>query len=167
MSLDLTQLTDEPELIVQIGGRAYQFSELPIEALARLQSWLRANNPHPVDALRGHLEGLPDHVAIAMGEAARKEAKTWPPQVGTAAGSIALLSTEPGQIEVLYEGLCGHQATTRESAHALYRVIQKQTAREAKAAKAAGLKYSGEGTITRIFGVLFGLDDSEDRLPNE
>lgn len=160
-------MTDEPELTVTIGGRPYQFSELPVAALGRLQTWLRANTPHPVDSLRGHLDGLPDHVAVAMGEAARKEAKSWPPQVGTAAGSVALLSTEPGQVETLYEGLCVHQVTTRESAREVYRAIQKQAARDAKAALRAGRVYDGEGTVQRIFGVLFGLDDSDESLPKE
>lgn len=167
VSLDLTQLTDEPELTVTIGGRAYQFSELPLAALSRLQTWVRANVPHPLDSLRGHLEGLPEVGVVAAIEAARKEAKSWPPQVGTSAGSIALLSSEPGQIETLFEGLAVHdKSVTLEGAQRLYRQLQRQTAREAKATKAAGRKYEGEGTVHRIFGILFGIDDSEERLPN-
>jgi hypothetical protein len=166
---DLTQLTDQPELTVTIGGKPYQFSELPIAAISRLQTWVRANTPHPFDSLKGQLDGFPDHVAVAMGEAARKEAKSWPPQVGTAAGSIALLSTEPGQIETLYEGLAVHAtATTRDDARSVYRQIQREAVRDAKAAKKAGKKYDGEGTVTRIFEVLFGVaDDSEEALPKE
>lgn len=171
MTADLTKLTDEPELAIIINGRLYHFSELPIAAIARLQTWVRANIPHPVDSLKGHLDGLPESVAIAMGQAARQEAKSWPPQVGTGAGAIALLSSEPGQVETLYEGLVAHQpGATREDAQRLYRELTREAARQSKAAKRAGKKYDGEGEVQRIFSVLFGLDqsaDPEERLPKE
>lgn len=166
MSPDLTQLTDQPELSVPIGGRRYLFSELPLSALARLQTWVNDHTPHPVDSLRGHLDGLPDHVAVAMGEAARNESKAWPPQVGTSAGAIALLSTEPGQIQTLFEGLAAHEpGVTLDDAYRVYRGLRREAAREVKAAKRAGRKCDGEGTVQRVFAVLFGLDDGDESLP--
>jgi hypothetical protein len=161
--MDLSHLTDQPQLRLTICGRAYRFSELPLEALGRLQEWLKANHKHPLDDIKPHLSGLSDTDRAAVLEAARKEGRNWPPQIGTAAGSAALLSSEPGQVEAVYEGLLVHQPElSREAAARVYRQLRKEAGAAAKAAKRAGREYDGEGTAHRIFAVLFGLDDPSD-----
>ena len=103
--MNLMQHADKPELTVTIGGQPYDFGEIPIEALAELQEWIRKNIPHPLEAIKPHLKGLPTDVAIGLTDRAREEAKDWPPEIGTAAGSAALLSKESGQILALRVGL--------------------------------------------------------------
>ena len=77
--------------------------------------------------------------------------------MGTSAGALALLSTEPGQIEALWRGLQLHQAeTTRDQARALYRQLTREAAAEARR---NGPAADGEGTVRRIFSVLFGHGD--------
>ncbi len=48
--MSLTTATDSPELTVSIGGASYSFSELPIAALAKLQSG-KANQDHTISWL--------------------------------------------------------------------------------------------------------------------
>ena len=161
--MDLTKLTGGAELRVPIGGRVYAFSELPIDALATLQDFIRKTTPNPIDLVKPHLDGLSTADRQHVLEQARLDAKNWPPQVGTSAGALALLSSEPGQIEAIHVGLTVHQPdTTREQALTVFRALCKQAAKDAKEAKAKGLTYSGEGTVQRIFACLFGLDDLDD-----
>jgi hypothetical protein len=171
--MKLTQLSDQPELTVEIGSQPYHFSELPIGTperrgdppygLAALQRWITEHVPHPLDALRGHLDGLPPAVAASLAENARQESRHWPPQVGTAAGTAALLGTEPGQVEALYWGLqLHHPETTRDKARWVYRQLGRQALADAAVARRAGREYDGEGLVKRIFGVLFGLGELED-----
>lgn len=163
--MTLDQLTDEPQLSIGIGGRLYRFSELPIEGLGRLQAWLKANCVHPVTALKDHLDGLPDRDRERLLEAARREGRDWPPQVGTAAGAAALLGTEPGQIEALYEGLRVHQPeTSRELAVRIFRQLRRDAGKLAAAARKEGREYDGEGPARLIFATLFGLEDPDDEL---
>jgi hypothetical protein len=148
--MDITQLADEPELVVTIAGREYRFSELTIAALARLQSWIRAHTVHPLDAIREHLGGLRDEERDKLLERARVEAAAWPPQLGTPAGALALLGTEAGQIEALFEALAVHQKElSYDDARRLYRRLKKDA------------KRTGETTVTRIFGIAFGVDIDE------
>lgn len=161
-----------PELTVPIGGFVFGFSELPVEKLDELQAFIRRTTPHPLEAVKKHLEGLDLDDRQFLLEQARVDAKNWPPQVGTAAGALALLSSEPGQIEALRVGLTVHQPGTSEAeARRVFKALRKQAAQDAAAAKAKGQKYSGEGTVQRIFACLFGLDDFEpeagESLPKE
>jgi hypothetical protein len=153
--MDLTQLTGEPELVCTIGRDTYRFSELRIAALARLQTWIRDHTPHPLDSLRGHLDGLVAEDRQALLEKARVEALSWPPQLGTPAGALALLGTEAGQIQALFEALAVHQGDLcLDDARRIYRTL-KQVA-----------KRTGEQDITRIFACAFGLDvDDTQPLP--
>ena len=89
--MDLSQLTDEPELTIAIGGREYQFSELPIAALARLQEWIKREHPHPIEAIKPHLDGLGPEERRYLLDQARLEARSWPPEIGTPEGAEALL----------------------------------------------------------------------------
>ncbi len=159
----LTSLTDRPELTVEVGGRVYSFSELPIGKLADLQVWIRQHSTHPIDALKGHLDGLLEGDRATLLEAARQEARRWPPEIGTAEGAAALLGSEAGQREAFYAGLSVHHPeVTRDEAVRIFRSLQKDAAREAKRAKREGREYDGEGAARRIFAVLFGMDDDDE-----
>lgn len=147
MSMDLTQLTGKPELTVTISEKEYHFSEFTIDALAELQSWVRKHTPHPIDEIKEHLDGLPAEDRRYLLDKARADAKDWPPKVGTPAGALALLGSPEGQIETIYRGLLTHQPhTTIDDARAIYRTLVKAKA---------------EGTITKVVGVLFGLDPDD------
>lgn len=157
--MDLSQLTNQPERTVEIGGKPYQFGELPIDALGRLQAWIKAHVPHPLDAVKGHLDGLSEADRRYLLEQARQEARQWPPVIGTAAGAAALLSTEAGQLAAFAEGLRVHQpAATDKDAAALFKRLRTDAAKAAAAAAKAGRQYDGEGPARDIFAVLFGLD---------
>lgn len=169
--LSLIELDDRPELTATIGGREYHFGELPLEQLARLDAFLRRTVPHPVQAIRPHLAGLPDADRQALLENARREARSWPPQAGTSAGMAAILSTEPGQLEALEAGLAVHHpGLSRADAARVYRQLQRDAMREAARRRRAGLADDGEGLVKRIFSVIFGygdpaLEDAEEPLP--
>lgn len=157
MSLDLSGLLDSgPELVEVIGGMEFRFSELPLAALARLQSWIRANSPHPIDSLKPHLEGLPESDRQGLLEKARREAMDWPPQIGTPEGAMALLGTEAGQVEALWEGLrVHHESATRDDAWRIYRALKREVARDARR--------GGETSrVKRIYATLFGTADAMD-----
>lgn len=186
--MDLTHLNDRPELAVAIGGREYRFSEVPIGRLADLQDFLRRTLPHPIDAIKPHLDGLAAADRQSLLEAARREGRSWPPQAGTAAGTAALLATEAGQVEALFAGLSVHHAgLSREDAARLYHQLGRDAARaQARAARlhrqaCAAARREGrpapdppaadeDGAARRIFSVIFGmgdpaLDDGELPLP--
>jgi hypothetical protein len=169
--MHLDQLDDRPELTVRIGGEDYHFSEVPIAALAGLQSWIRAHVPHPLDAIKGHLDGLAAEDRRELLESARREARQWPPQAGTAAGTAALLATEAGQVEALRAGLAVHRpGTTADDARRIYRTLTRAAARSAAAARRAGRPADEDGDARRIFSVIFGMgdpaaDDAEIPLP--
>ena len=165
--MNLMQHADKPELTVTIGGQPYDFGEIPIEALAELQEWIRKNIPHPLEAIKPHLKGLPTDVAIGLTDRAREEAKDWPPEIGTAAGSAALLSKESGQILALRVGLqkfhpevdgAGQPNCTGSSARTLRRQPGRPVASSSRAS----------AIVTRIFSVLFGMGDTvDDQAPKE
>jgi len=153
--MDLSQLTDEAyEYVETIGGMTFRFSELPLAALARLQSWLRDNVPHPIEAIAPHLGGLTEEERREMLEAARIEAREWPPKIGGTVAALALLGSELGQIEVFYEGLLVHHPdATREDAFRLYRIFRHETARDIEVGKAEAAR------VRKLFGTLFGAED--------
>jgi len=150
--LTLDQLTDAPQLTVSIAGREYQFGELPLDALGRLQAWIKRAVPNPIDAVKPHLEGLSEADRRALLDRAYDDARSWPPILGTDAGAKALLSGEPGQVEAFHEGLKVHQPqVTRAEAGRLYKTLLRDAARDRSAAR----------TAARIFAVLFGAPDPE------
>jgi hypothetical protein len=162
----LDKLTDHAAVDIEIGGRPYTFRELSVDALGRLQADIKRLCPSPVARIMPQLEGLPPRDRDKMLEFAYREAQAWPPVVGTAEGAAALLSTEPGQVAVLHEGLkASDPDTTLDEAAAVYRQLRRDAARQAKAARAAGRRYDGEGVAKRIFGVLFDVEDSGDESP--
>lgn len=162
--MDLSELTDRPELTVTIGGRAYHFSEVPIDRLADCQDFLRRTVPHPVQAIRPHLDGLKPEDRQALLENARREARDWPPQAGTSAGMLALCSTEAGQLAALAAGLSVHHPeATPADVRRIYRELQREALREAKRRKrdAGTGGDDGEGLVKRIFSVIFGFGDPD------
>jgi hypothetical protein len=166
MSLD--QLDDRPELTVAIGGQTYHFSELPIARLADLQALIRRLVPHPVDAVKAHLAGLAAEDRQALLSEALREARSWPPQAGTAAGMATLMSAEEGQVAALAAGLSVHHPELGAGeVTRLYRQLQRQAVKDARRAKAEGRTDDGEGLVARIFSVIFGFGDPElkDELP--
>lgn len=156
--MELEQHADRPELTVEIGGQSYDFGEILIDQRADLEAWIRKNVPHPLDALKGRLEGLPVDVAAKVAENARQEAKNWPPRIGTAEGTVALLSKEDGQTLALYVGLQKfHSGTTREQSDHLYRLLGIEMRKERK--RRGDEEF--EGIVKRIFSVMFGQGDPE------
>lgn len=132
MSLDLTHLSDEgSEITEKIGGMEFHFSELLIEGMSRLQDWIKKNTPHPIEAIKPHLEGLGVDERRALLESARIEAMQWPPIVGTGAGAKALLGSELGQVETMWEGLKVHYPeATRDDAFKIFRVFNRENTAE-------------------------------------
>ena len=159
---ELDQLLDEPELVVAIAGGTYRFAELPLAQLARLQAYLRRTVPHPVEAIKPHLAGLPDRQADELLRLAYEEGRDWPPQAGTGAGVAALMRTPEGQVEALTAALSVfHPGLPSCEVERLYRALQRDATARARAARKAGRAYGGEGLVKRIFGVAFGLGDPE------
>jgi hypothetical protein len=157
--LDLTELTDEPELTVQIGGKTFHFSELPIGSLAKLQAWIKANMPDPLVTLRERLNGYPESVVAKLTADVRQETPNWPPIMGSAEAAVALMGTQAGQVYSLWVGLLVHQpAATIEDADRVYRKLKKM--RDGKLVK-------------RIFRTIFGTavperdeDDDAENSPD-
>lgn len=151
--MDLTKLIDAvPELRERIGGIDVVFSEITIEGLARLQSWIKDEVPHPLEALRDHLEHLPPAIAADLAERARHESMNWPPEIGTAEGATALLGSTNGQIHAFYEGLrVHHPDATIVDAARLYKVLKREVARS-----------KDKRRVRRIYATIFGTDTADE-----
>lgn len=151
--MDLTKLVDGiPELREVIGGVEVVFSEIPIEGLARLQSWVNDHVPNPLEAIRDHLAKLPQAIASDLAEKARRESLTWPPEIGTGEGAVALLGSTEGQIIAFHEGLRVHHSdATFGDAGRLYRVLKREVA-----------KSKDERRVRRIYATIFGTDAVDD-----
>lgn len=152
--MDLTQLVDTaPELEERIGGVRVFFSEIPIEAMAGLQAWIKERVPHPLEAIRDHLAHLPPAIAAELAERARQEAKSWPPEVGTEDGARVLTGTPDGQAECFYEGLkVHHPDVTRDDASRLYRQLRREVSKSRDGRR-----------VLRIFATIFGTDPPDER----
>jgi hypothetical protein len=123
----LNSLSGDPELTVKIAGQDYHFSELTLGSKSRLQVWIRNNVPDPMESVKPALEGLaPEDRQYLLNEA-RKERLGWPPDISTGKGRGALLSSEGGQQELLFEALqIHHPEMTREGSFKIYRLIEKE-----------------------------------------
>jgi hypothetical protein len=164
--MNLADFTDQPELVVTVAGQELRFSELTLEAKGRLQAWLHRNVPNPVEAIKDDLEGINPEIAFRLLNEARKERKNWPPDIESGAGKIALLSTEPGQIEVLWEGLKTQQPDiTRPRAYKIFMALKQESAKVARRGK------NGERKIQEIFAAIFGFslpdEDEEPAFPKD
>lgn len=165
-NLNLADLTDQSQLNVSIGGQDYQFSELTLDAKGRLQAWLHRNVPNPVEAIKDDLDGIDPEIAFRLLNEARKERQHWPPDIESGAGKIALLSSEPGQIEVLWEGLKTQQPDiTRPRAYKVFMALKQESA---KVSRKGG---NGERKIQSIFAAIFGFtlpdEDEEPAFPKD
>lgn len=151
--MDLTKLVDGiPELRERIGGVDLVFSEIPIEGLARLQAWINEHVPHPLEAIRGRLDGLPASIASDLADKARREATNWPPEVGTPEAAAALLGSTAGQVAALLEGLrVHHPDATPDDAARLYRTLRREVARS-----------KDERRVRRIYATIFGTATPDD-----
>lgn len=164
--MNLAEFTDQPELVVTVAGQELRFSELTLEAKGRLQAWLHRNVPNPVEAIKDDLEGLDADMRFRLLNEARKERQYWPPDIESSAGKIALLSTEPGQIEVLWEGLKTQQPDiTRPRAYKIFMALKQESA---KVSRQGG---NGERKIQTVFATIFGFslpdEDEEPRFPKD
>jgi hypothetical protein len=142
--MDLAEHTDQPIPVV-IKGKTYHFAELGIEAMGRLQAWIKANVPHPLKALQGQLEGFSPEDRALLLDAARKEAAHWPPKIGTQAAALALASSPEGMMEVLWEGLKGADPEfPRADAAKLFKAIRRDEAKSRE-----------------VYGAIYGTTDDE------
>lgn len=153
--MDLTELTDEPELTVTIAGKTLHFSELRIGSLAKLQAWIKANIPDPLVSLRERLKGYPESAIAQVTAEARRETPNWPPVIGTNQAAIVLMGSLEGQVQALWVGLQFHQpGTTFEDAERVYWAMKRSR---------------DEKLVKRIYGTLFGTAnperDEEDETP--
>lgn len=140
--MDIAQHSDQP-IQIDICGKSFGFSEFRLADLGELQQWVKDHTPHPIEAVKPHLAGLPDSDRAALLNDARRDALRWPPQVGTAAGAAALLGTEDGQVETLWVALRIHQTdTTRVGAAKLYRRLR-----------------TDPDKAQRIYAIAFGMEE--------
>jgi hypothetical protein len=152
--MDLTELTDEPELTVTIGGMAFNFSDLPINYMAKLQAWIKANVPDPLVELRSRLEGYPESVIAQLTAEVRREYPAWPPIVSTREAAVVLMGSTQGQVQTLWVALMVHYPTvTIDEADKIYRALKRMR---------------DEKLVTRIYTTIFGTagaDGKEDSDP--
>lgn len=161
--MTLDQHNNKWELAVEIGGREYQFSALPLERIAELQSILRRIYPHPIERIKPLLEGLSPDERMELIRSAKEDGQSWPPDIGTAEGRLALLGNEFGQYELVRLGLELHHPDA--DADAVFRDMKRDTVAAAgdpdrQAEAKAGLDPAG-----RIYSVLLGYGDPAHRMP--
>ena len=147
----LDTMLDHPRLTVEVEGVVYRFSELPLEAMARIQAWIRTNVPHPLDALKGRLDGLDPEDRRYLLDRAYDAAQEWPPRVGTKAAGEVLAQSMAARLVVFLEGLRVHQPNATEAdAQRLHDALIRGSDR------ADGIR-----TAKRILQVLHGVEDDE------
>lgn len=159
---NLAEHTGKPTLFIKSNGKEWGFSELSIEKLADIQSWMIKNVPHPITAIKPYLTGLEDQDRRYLLDQARKDAMLWPPDPRTSHGASLLVASEAGQIEALRVGLSVHHANEdigEPEARAIFRALVFEAAKESKRAKKAGIESDGQATVNRIYAIMFGLPD--------
>ena len=131
---------------VMVAGVPLQFQELDLAAMGRLQQWIKAKCPHPLDVVKPHLAGFSAEDKAILLDQARREAASWPPEIGSAAAAGLLLTGKAGQVATLLEGLraCKPDATEAE-AEWLYRQIK-----------------GDKGLAKKILSTIFGTDATSD-----
>mgnify|MGYP001128855959 CR=1 FL=1 len=156
----LDALVEAPTIEVEVEGRTYRFAELSLAALGRLQEAVKSLAPHPLQALKPHLAGLPTAaVEAAVAEAVRL-GRDWPPRIGTAPASAVLTGTPAGLVHVLHEGLRATSPTAAiDDAGCLLNALE----RDVKRRRLAGLP--AEAVVSRVLSVLFGNGDPETARP--
>jgi hypothetical protein len=136
----IDQLSGQPELTETIAGHQYHFSALTVDALARLQAWMRDNIPDPMESVKPALEGLaPEDRQYLLNEA-RKERLSWPPDIMSHKGKIALMSSDSGTQELFLECVhVHHPEITREGSYKIYWALVKEPNFKRKILKIIGL----------------------------
>lgn len=155
----LDALADEPtpQFVVEVEGRSYSFSEVPLASLARLQAIVKEVVPHPVDAIAPRLQALAEADRRYLLDRAYDEARYWPPRAGTMAFSLALLGSPEGQVAALLEGLRVHRPdATPADADRLYQALERDAAARSRA------KAPDDRKVARIFATIFGTYRPED-----
>lgn len=131
---------------VMVAGVPLQFQELDLAAMGRLQQWIKAKCPHPLDVVKPHLAGFSAEDRGILLDQARREAASWPPEIGSAAAAGLLLTNKAGRVATLLEGLraCKPDATEAE-AEWLHRVMK-----------------TDEKVANKIIKIIFGTDATSD-----
>lgn len=141
----LDKILNSPVTIEARNGASFVVRELSLDALARLQSWIRARYPHPIAAIRDYLDGLDPSERAALLEAARKDAAHWPPSVNSAEAITFVLNSHEGILTLALEALrSANPAATEADAMRLYHAIRHDDA-----------------AARRLFAAVFGRDDPE------
>jgi hypothetical protein len=122
--VDLARLT-AAERTITLGGRPFRVSPLNFKDFGVLQGWIKDRSPHPVSAIRGHLEGLTESQQAVLLKAAAAMALKWPPRVGSEEAN-ALLGTPEGLTFQLWVVLNKHQAIAIEEVEELMGSITEE-----------------------------------------
>lgn len=143
--MDLAQTLNLP-VEIPIGGKTLRFSEFTLQELAQLQAWIKSHVVHPLDAIKGHLDGFSPEDRDRVIAQARAEARDWPPSPGSRAFSETLFSRPDGLRFAMSLALAKHQPTaTDRDVKWLLKAMNRD-----------------EATTKRIVGVLFGNDEPDD-----
>lgn len=117
--MDITRIVRVPTHLL-LAGVDYEVSEFTISDLAALQAWIKAHRPHPLDRIKGQLEGLADADRRVLLLQAYDDAKRWPPKVGSTEGNEALLGCHEGVVEFVRAAIAtGRPGTTSAEAETL------------------------------------------------
>jgi hypothetical protein len=125
--MDLATLTAQDYAEVEIAGLPYRVGPLTLEDFGAVQAWIKAHVPNPVTAA---LQQLAEAEAAGVDispenrryllDAARAEARSWPPAVLSPEWIAALDDAEGGEAVWLWTVLRKHQPSlTAEQAAAL------------------------------------------------
>ena len=82
-------------------GTEFRVAVMTPKDLGELQNWLRDHVPHPLEAVKPHLAGLPEAAQLRLLDRAYDDAKNWPPAVDDEAAWKYFL-TEPGRTFYLF-----------------------------------------------------------------
>jgi hypothetical protein len=142
--MEIDEHTDQPTAVIELAGKSYRFSEILLEDWGHLQSWIRQEVPHPVQAIKPYLSDLPPEERKALLDEAMRKAEHWPPKLGTGDAIPVLIGNILGQIETLWVALKRHQpGTTRRDAQRIYHATLRAGQRE---------------RLDQIWAVAFGMD---------
>jgi hypothetical protein len=122
---DLATLTAQP-VRIRLAGAEYLATPLTLADRGAVQARIKEAVPHPVDAIRPHIEGLAPEERKPFLEDARAvlNERGWPPRLGTPEGN-AVACSDPGcLVEILHRSLGREQAGfTKDHAERLFRSL--------------------------------------------
>lgn len=133
---------------IVVGGVTYTISMLEMADWGKVQAWIVANVPGPLEALKGvSLDGMSPATERSLLILAIKEQQKWPPRPGYPDWFDALNRT----------GKDGREGTTVFLQHAIGKHRPGFSYEDAVALNAA----CDEGTSTRIINLAFGQEFSD------